>query len=230
MVGEPSGGPCSSRSKGGPVQARPTKGIFCLEGDWDPDLRIRTTVEPMLQLLEHSMTPRVPFIRRDVGTLPEFEHYLCKWTLKKYARFPILYLAFHGDAEVLYVGERNEDPVDFDWLEARLKGRCRGRVIHMGSCGTMDVHGNRLRGFLDRTGALAICGYTCTVEWMLSAAFEIILLSQLQSNTFTRRGMLAVRRRVLDLAPKLSKKLQFRMQVAEAAKKSAAKKRVLAPV
>ena len=28
-----------------------TKGIFCVEGLWDPDLRVGSTVQPVLELL-----------------------------------------------------------------------------------------------------------------------------------------------------------------------------------
>ena len=190
-----------------------SKGIFCLEGDWYLDLRSRTSVRPVLELLEKSNHPAVPYIRRDVGTLPEFEYYLRKWTQRKYARYPILYLGFHGDPGALYVGEKRNKPVDFAWLEERLQGKCKGRVIHFGSCGTMAKHGNRVRHFLERTDALAVCGYKVDVDWMLSAAFEIILLSGLQENAFTRAGLAAVQRRIKKQAPTLARDLQFRMVV-----------------
>ena len=50
------------------------KGIFCLEGDWERDLRSRTSVSPELELLEKSNHPKVPYIRRDVGTVTEFDY------------------------------------------------------------------------------------------------------------------------------------------------------------
>ena len=45
-----------------------TKGIFCLEGEWDNDLRKKRSIRPILDLLQHSNSPRVDSIRRDVGT------------------------------------------------------------------------------------------------------------------------------------------------------------------
>ena len=62
-----------------------------------------------------------------------------------------------------------------------LEGACKKRIIHFGSCGTLDIHGNRVRSFLQRTGALAVCGYKSEVDWMLSAAFEIIPSSPTQT-------------------------------------------------
>ena len=195
-----------------------TKGIFCLEGDWDTDLRKRPTVGPVLTLLEDSHSPPVRFVRRDIGTRAEFEYYLKKWSQRRYARYPILYLAFHGNPGVLHLGDPGSEPVDLDWLEERLMGRCKGRVIHFGSCGTMATHGLRLRRFLNRTGALAVCGYKTDVNWMRSTAFELILLSGFQMNAFTRSGMQAVNRRVRREAANLARGLDFRMVVALAVK------------
>jgi len=191
-----------------------SKGVFCLEGDWDKDLRYRATVGPVLELLDRSGFPSVPHIRRDIGTLAEFEYYLGKWTQRRYAAYPILYLGFHGGPGILKVGDQRSGPVTLAWLEEQLGGACKGRVIHFGSCGTLATHGNRLRSFLQRTGALAICGYKQDVDWMLSAAFELILIYQFQFNALTRAGMGAVSRRVRSTAGRLARELQFRMVIA----------------
>jgi hypothetical protein len=190
------------------------KGVFCLEGDWEDDLRSRTSVRPVLQLLERCNDPAVPFIRRDVATVTEFEHYLGKWAKRKYDRYPILYLGFHGDPGVLYVGYGEDGTVDLDRLEDILEGRCKGRVIHFGACGTLATHGNRWKRFFQRTKALAVCGYKEDVDWMLSAAFEIVLLSGFQQNTLTRAGMAAVNRRVQSQTSRLGRDLRFRMIIA----------------
>ena len=47
------------------------KGIFCLEGDWR-GVRDKTSVEPMLRLLETMGNYRVPYFHHDVGTQEEF--------------------------------------------------------------------------------------------------------------------------------------------------------------
>ena len=189
------------------------KGVFCLEGDWDSDLRRRATVDPVLQLLDRSNIPKIPYIRRDVGTITEFEHYLRKWMQRRYASYPVLYLGFHGDPGLLHVGDRRGGPVNLDWLEDRLAGHCKNRVIHFGLCGTMATHGRRLNRFLERTRALAICGYKADVDWMLSAAFEIILLSGFQFNALTRAGMEAINRRIRREAGGLARDLEFRLVI-----------------
>ena len=137
------------------------------------------------------------------------EHYLAKWPLQRYANFKILYLAFHGEPEKLFVGDRG-NTVDLDWLEERLDASCRGCLIHFGSCGTMDTHGKRLQRFMKRTGALALCGYQTDVDWMLSSAFELMLMSTLQKNAFTRAGLEAAKRRITREAAGLVRELDFR--------------------
>lgn len=192
------------------MPAHSHRGIFCLEGDWESDLRSPTSILPVLELLSRSHEPVVRFIRRDIGTAGELEYYLGKWMQKRYADYPLLYLGFHGDPGILYMGNR-EQTIDLDWLEERLLDRCKGRVIHFGACGTMAAHGTRLNRFLQRTGALAVCGYKTDVDWMLTSAFEIILLSRFQYQAFTRGGMKAVERRVLREAAGLAKELEFKM-------------------
>ncbi len=194
------------------------KGIFCLEGDWDRDLRTTITVLPFLELLGQVNRPPIPSIRRDIGTATELEYYLRKWCLKRYARYPILYLGFHGDPGVLYLGGDRRSQVDLDWLEERLAGKCKGRLIHFGSCGTLATHGKRLNRFLRTTGALAVCGYKVDVDWLFAAAFEIILLGVIQHYSLTRPGMAAVERRVKQEAGGLARDLAFRLVVAPRAR------------
>mgnify|MGYP001822190491 FL=1 len=190
------------------------KGVFCLEGNWEKDLKSRTSMGPVLELLEKSGYPSVPYIYRDVGTLTEFDYYIGRWTLKKYDRYPILYLGFHGTPGALRVGYGKEKGITLAELQDLLEGKCSRRIIHFGSCGTLNIHGTRIRNFLKRTGALAVFGYRSEVDWMISAAFEIILFYELQYNTLTRQGMEAVRRRVHSQAADLARKLEFRMVVA----------------
>jgi hypothetical protein len=149
-----------------------------------------------------------------VGTLTEFDYYLGRWTLKKYDRYPILYLGFHGRPGALRVGYGPGSGITLKELEERLAGACKKRIIHFGSCGTLNIHGTRIRNFIKRTGALAVFGYRSEVDWMISAAFEIILFYELQYNTLTRQGMEAVKRRVHAQALKLAQKLKFRMVIA----------------
>ena len=195
------------------MSSRSHNGIFCLEGDWDDDLRIPTTMQPVFDLLAKSQNPPVPSIRRNVSTEDGLRYYLRKWIQRKYRDFPLLYLGFHGEPGGIYISGRQA--ITLDWLEDCLHGNCHRRVIHFGSCSTMMEHGRRLNRFLSRTGALAVCGYRTDVDWMLTAAFEVILLSGFQLHGFTRAGMRAAQRRVVREAGNLARDLRFRMVIAQ---------------
>ena len=152
------------------------KGVFCLEGEWTGDLKHPSSLEPILQLLQNR-DPRFSYVHRFVVTESELKLYLEKWTLKKYKGHPILYFACHGNSGTLFFNSSRRDPgVSLDELEAVLEGKCKGRVICFGSCGSLNMESQRVRRFLQKTGALAVCGYKADVEWMTSTAFELILL------------------------------------------------------
>ena len=201
-----------------PKTKNKTKGVFCLEGDWDGNLKSRKSIQPVLQLLEQAGYPSIPSIRRDIGTIPELEHYLKKWCLKRYQNYPILFLAFHGSPGTLYMGD-SSTYVDLDWLEERLAGACQGRIIHLGSCQTMNVHGSRLNKFLTTTGAVAVCGYKIDVYWMYSAAFEIMLFECFQRFSMTPKGMEAVMNLIQEEIPGLARDQAFRMVIAKSGRK-----------
>jgi hypothetical protein len=193
---------------------RKAKGIFCLETDWW-GIEDGTTVEPVLQLLASCAGYRTPYIHRNAGTREEFHHYIRKWTNKQFARYPILYLGFHGKRGLLNVGSRRgrAGELHLNELGDLLEGRCKGRVIHFGSCETLAVHGQSIKAFLRRTEALAVMGYRGTNDWVESAAFEVFLLGELQYWSMTVQGMRKLERRVRERTGGLQKMLDFRMVI-----------------
>jgi hypothetical protein len=74
---------------------------------------------------------------------------------------------------------------------------------------------NYLTKFLYETGALAIYGYQKDVDWIHSTAFEMLILSQMQENEFSKRGITAIENKVNSLAQKFRDELQFRMVTAK---------------
>lgn len=149
-------------------------GVFCLEGDWEDDLRSRSSVEPYLRLLEEFGFRRL--IHRDVATVEEFDHYLARWLTRKYLDYRVAYFAFHGARGSLCLGKED---LDLEQLAEMLDGRAEGRILYFGSCQTLDVSGDELRDFCARTRAQAIAGYTRTVDWLQSAAFDFLVLPKL---------------------------------------------------
>jgi hypothetical protein len=179
------------------------KGIFCLEGLWYDDLRKRSTVKPILDLLD--LNSEIPYIHSDCATEEEFLFYIRKWIASDYNRYPILYLAFHGTESGILI---NDNPFMLDQLSAELSGKCKNRVIVLASCSSVKTDKRNLKRFLRETEALAICGYRKIVPWIQATAFELILLSAMQDNALDGRGIEAIARRIKNIA-KMFKELDF---------------------
>lgn len=152
------------------------RGVFCLEGAWDADLRNRGSVLPTLQMLEAQR--RCSYVHRDVGTVEEFQHYVNLWSTKKrsYGHYEVLFLAFHGNKGSLAIGP---DWISIEDLAVRLRGRCNGKVVYFGSCATAGIKSERLEAFRKAVGARYVAGYRKDVDWITSAAFEMALLDAL---------------------------------------------------
>lgn len=184
------------------------KGIYCLECHWFGH-RDRTSVEPILQLLQTMYGLRIPYLYHRTATREEFYFHLNKW--KKYRSYPILYLGFHGEPEAIRVGEKGV-LVTLNDLEKKLKGSCGGRIIHFGSCSTLDIHGNRLNRFLDKTKALAVCGYMADVRWLESAAMDLLVLGLFQQVADRKTSIDKLERLLEESAPGLRDTLGFRIK------------------
>jgi hypothetical protein len=189
------------------------RGVFCLEGDWWYNLKKPSSVQPILHLLSQWDPFFVPFIHRNVATGGSLEYYLDKWTKKKHADYPILYLAFHGDPGAIQLGDprRRGNVITLDLLADLLEGKCKGRIIFFAACATLNTHGNRLNHFLRRTRALAVCGYRGDVDWLHATAFELLVFAAMQENAFTVAGARAMKKRILKEAGYLARDLKFRM-------------------
>ena len=187
------------------------KGIYCLESYWFGH-RDRTSIEPILQLLQTMRGLRVPYLHYKTSTREEFDFHLAKWKHKAYHKYSVLYLGFHGESEKIILGGRNSS-VTLDELATKLEASCKGRIIHFGSCSTLDVHGNSLNSFLRKTEALAVCGYRTDVDWLESAAFDLLLLGMLQDVSDTRASIEKAKRLLEQSVPGLQQKLQFRIEV-----------------
>ena len=172
-----------------------TKGIFCIEGLWDPDLRVSSSIEPLLDLL--NLNALISYIHMDAATHEEFEFYVRKWMQKRYDGYPILYIASHGNESGIKVGK---EVYSIDALADLLAGKCANRIIMFSSCSTLRIGKRMLRDFLEKTEALAVCGYRVDVDWLRSTAFELLLFSQMQKNEFSGRGVDAIDAAATEIA------------------------------
>lgn len=154
-------------------------GVFCLEASWandGKDLTDGCSVEQQLRML-HGAAQIGRVIHRDVATLPEFQAYIKEWRKAKYRAYPVAYMAFHGFPGGFWPGETAITLTQFaDLIGA---GKAADRIFYLGSCETMKTPDKDLKAFCKATGAKAIVGYTRSVSWRESAAFDCLLLPRL---------------------------------------------------
>ncbi|MFC8796910.1 DUF6642 family protein [Promicromonospora sp. NPDC057138] len=181
-------------------------GIFCIEGQWDGDLRVNASVKNILELLGLEL---IRYVHRDVATAEEFRYYIERWRGRRFASYSVGYFATHGSSQRLHLGEGHELTVDE--LAQLLAGRCTGRKIYFGGCRVLDVGEPRLRKFLDTTGAELLCGFTKSVKFVEAAAFETVLLDALVNGTrIDRVQQLAASKKWASLAADLGFTIVYR--------------------
>lgn len=185
------------------------KNVFCLETYSWFKRKDRTSVEPVLELLKGM--GHCDYLRRDVATRSEFEYFINHYFRNEYKNYPVLQLSFHGsdDPPSIFLG--NDERICLDNLARLIKGRCSKRVIYFGSCSTMNTHGATLKKFMRNTGALAVFGYRNEVDYLQSAAFETLILGNLQEVSFTKQGVRKFDRLLKEQAAHLYKTLGFRL-------------------
>jgi hypothetical protein len=145
-----------------------------IEGEWKPSLPDdRQSVRPLLGLLEQQ--DDIAWSHRDAATREELHYLLERWSTERpYRDHRFLYLSFHGSAGTIRLS--NGD-VQLGRLATRLKGRCKGKIIHFGACEVFDTSPRRLSQFRETTGAELVSGYTQSVDWIESAALDMLLMA-----------------------------------------------------
>ena len=160
------------------------KRIYCVEGihDWGGEA-IEPSVEPMLQLLHYGIGSW-EYVRRDCATESEFKWFIQNEWWKRCKYGSILYFSSHGSPGVVNLS--NNENVDIGQLELLLDGDGEGGleqcIVHFGGCRTMQNE-NRIKSFMDKTGAWAVSGYGKESGWDGVAynglALELMFLSSL---------------------------------------------------
>ena len=152
-----------------------TKNVFCLEGDWQKDMRDNSSVRAALIFLQQNCN--IKYIFKQCGTRENLEYYLSMWRQKKYSAYSICYLAFHGQPESIQVGK---EFVTLDELGDLLHDSCENKIIHFGSCKTLSTDTKRIEKFLENTGALCVCGFESEINFVESSAFDMVLIEMFQ--------------------------------------------------
>ena len=178
------------------------KNVFCLEGDWEKDLRDKSSVSAALDFLHANCG--IDYIHKNCGTKENLKYYLSLWKQKRYKDYSICYLAFHGKPERIQVGQ---EYVNLNELADMLNGSCVNKIIHFGSCNTLDTDAKSIRTFLEKTQALCVCGFKTNIDFVESSVFDMLLLQKFQEF----KDMSAVERDLKRSYRKLINTLDFRL-------------------
>lgn len=183
--------------------------IFCLEGEWEPNnLESRSIVLPILNYLHQNFG--ISYIHRQVGTKESLHHYLDEINNKKskYSSYKIFYFAFHGTEGTLYPNDY--DPVDvIQDLAKNNKGAFSGKLVHFGSCDTLNIPNKELKKFKRTTGAMAVSGYFGMTDWLDGMLLEIALFVLCQEHKSYNK----IRNELLDKYQALVERQQFELIV-----------------
>jgi len=187
------------------------KGIFCIEGIWEPqDYKDKSTVLPILDLLDKRGICN--YIYHGSATQAEFEFYLDKWKHKTVSnKYPILYLAFHGKAEYIYLNSK--ETYSIDQLSDFLQEKCSGKIIYFGSCSTLNIDKRKIKTFLDKTKAIATIGYKSEIDWLQSTACDLFVFDALQHDKLDTKGINKIQDKIKSEYSNLHKILDLRIVI-----------------
>jgi hypothetical protein len=178
------------------------KYVYCLEGDWLDDLRKHVSVKPALEFMQ--LCSGIKYIHRNCATREQIGYYLKKYSGKKYEKFSILYFAFHGEPHRIRLGK---EWITLDELADLSEGLLRGKIIHFGTCSTINIDTRYIKKFLKATGALCVCGYATDIDFLPGSVFDLLLFEICQNYKDIR----FIERDMRRYYGKLIKMLGFRM-------------------
>jgi hypothetical protein len=178
------------------------KNIFCIEGSWDSDHRNKTSVERALDFFE--CIEQVKTTTRKCYNKETLKDILSESMQSKYRKYSIIYLAFHGEPNAIHLGRRNKK-ANLEEIADIINGKANGKIIHFGACSTLNVSQSKLNKFLENTNALAISGYKTDIDFIKSAALDLLYFQQCQKTVDIR----TIKTRMNEYYRKLSKDLGF---------------------
>lgn len=151
------------------------KFIYCLEGNWDKHPQSKQSIKPILELL--LTFSKVKYIYKKCVTKEDFIKGLKQFTQKRYSNYTVLYIAYHGRKNRIYFGR---EYITLKEIAKILEGKLKNKIVHFGSCSTLNTTGKNISDFIKCTKCDFISGYKKDVEYIDSTAFELIYFEALQ--------------------------------------------------
>jgi hypothetical protein len=186
------------------------KGIFCLEGLWSSSVKDRSTIQPILELMDKRGICQ--HIHHSCATREELVYFLTRFRSKSVQdKFPIIYFGFHGKKECICLA--GKDTFSLNDLSAVLENSAKGKLFFFASCDTLNIDERKIKNLLEKTGAIAAIGYKVDVDWLQATAFELLVLDALQGDRFDWRGIQKIKDFIDNEYGKLSRILKYRMVI-----------------
>ena len=183
---------------------RRVPGIFCVEGTWSSSLTDRASVREMLEILED--VDGIEYIHTRVSTVDGLMDALRKWRQKQYSRYSLGYFAFHGRPGRILIGRH---PVRLKELGATLEDACAGKTLYFGSCSVLQVPERQIAQFRAQTKAECLVGFNRDIDWLASAALDLILLQAMALKRDPEDVERSLRHEYGDLADHLGLKMIY---------------------
>jgi hypothetical protein len=181
------------------------KHIFCLEGDWNENLKQKSSILPALELLQ--LNANIQSVYKTCATKVEFyarlEQLLGNKT--KYGKYQIIYLAFHGFKGGIEISKNEE--ISLEELADVFEGRLHDKIIHFGSCSTLKAHEDSIYHFLEKTNALAISGYQKDIDFISSTVFDVLYFEICQQY----KSISALNDKMFNFYGELCEQLKFKI-------------------
>lgn len=153
--------------------------IACLESLWNADVENRLSVVPILDLVSRINGTR--YAHLTCNTREELAYNLGK--LGKRRGYRVLYFSLHGKpGEIILDGGRT----DLESLAGMMGRRFAGWAVHFGCCSTIAIPPRRIRNFMGATRVAMVSGYGKDVNWVATAALDLILFDWFQYYGDTR--------------------------------------------
>ena len=153
----------------------PERFIFCLEGNWNRHPNSNQSIKPILDLLY--TFSKVRYIYRKCPTKDEFIKGLQTFTQKRYSNYTVLYIAYHGHKNRICFGN---EYITLKEIANVLESKLNGKIVHFGSCSTLNTTEKNITDFITRTGCSFISGSHKDVEYLDSSAFELLYCEIIQ--------------------------------------------------
>lgn len=153
-----------------------TKHIYCVEGDWAPDFRNKISIKTALDFLD--VNANVRNIHKYCSSSEQMNSLIKEFALQRYSRYGILYFAYHGGKNCLHLGKRKK--LYLEDLGEIIDGCAYKKIIHFGSCSTLNVDRWAIKRFMRKTGAIAVSGYSKDIPFIDSTLLDILFFEACQ--------------------------------------------------